>query len=206
MLSRCAGVATLPIYEIAFTGSMQVRGLIEAAFRALVPEISRIGVDMTIQARDRISQIYRRSMRLIFLLGTPLFAVLAILAPVLLKLWLGDRFVEILPGVLQIMLIGTFLSLLCVPAYYTLMGLGKVHYCLLSHVILSIVNAVVVGIILLSVGTVSINRIALAVVLAMGTTSFYVVWQNRCVMRKLLPGSCAVSVLVPPVSCVSPEA
>jgi len=210
MLSRYAGVATVPIYEIAFTGSMQVRGLIEAAFRALVPEISRIGVDMTIQARDRISQIYRRSMRLIFLLGTPLFAVLAILAPVLLKLWLGDRFVETLPGAFRIMLIGTFLSLLCVPAYYTLMGLGRVHHCLLSQVIQGFVNAVVLVIFMLFVGTVSIQSVASAVVLAMGATSFYVVWQNRRAMRKLLFGqagrSRAVNVPVPPLSYVSPEA
>ena len=178
MLSRYAGVATIPIYEIAYTGSMQVRGLIEAAFRALVPEISRIGADITIQARDRISQIYRRSMRLIFLLGTPLFAVLAILAPVLLKLWLGDRFVETLPAAFRIMLMGTFLSLLCVPAYYTLMGLGRVYQCFLSQVIQGVVNAGVVGIIILFAGAVSIRAVASTVVLAMGATSFYVIWQK----------------------------
>jgi len=186
MLSRYAGVSTVPLYEIAFTGSVQVRSLIAAGLAALMPEISRIGVDMTVQARDRISQIYCRSMRLIFLLGTPLFAVLAILAPVLLKLWLGDRFVETLPGVFRIMLIATFLNLLCVPAYYTLMGLGKVHHCFLAQVIEAIVNAVVVAIIVLFARTVSIWSVALAVVLAMGVASFYVVWQKRRAMRKLL--------------------
>ena len=189
MLSRYAGVATVPIYEIAFTGSMQVRGLIEAAFRALVPEISRIGADMTVQTRDRISQIYRRTMKLIFFFGTPIYAALVILAPILLKLWLGERFVETLPGVFRIMLIGTFLSLLCVPAYYALMGLGWMRYCFLSLVIQGSVNAGIVGIFLLFVGTVSISTVALAVMLAMGVTCLYIVWKNRSIMRKLQLGT-----------------
>jgi O-antigen/teichoic acid export membrane protein len=161
MLSRYAGVATIPIYEIAFTGSMQIRGLIEAAFRALVPEISRISADMNAHARDRISQIYRRSMKLIFLFGTPIYTTLAILAPVLLKLWLGERFVETLPGVFRIMLIGSFLSLLGVPAYYALMGTGYVRYSMGGHIAQAIFNLFMVLSILVTL-TVSANAIAWA--------------------------------------------
>lgn len=38
MLSRYTGVSAIPIYEIAFTGSMQIRALFEAGLRALMPE------------------------------------------------------------------------------------------------------------------------------------------------------------------------
>ncbi len=188
MLSRYAGVSTIPVYEIAFKASMQVRGLIEAGLRALVPEISRISANMTRYAKDRISQIYHRAMKLIFLFGIPMYGILAIFSPLLLRVWLGDGFVETLPWAFRIMLVGTFLSLSCVPAYYNLMGLGRVRHCFLSQVIQGIVNAGVVGITILFVGTVSINAIALAVVLAMGATSFYVIWQNRRAMRKLEVG------------------
>ena len=62
MLARYAGISSIPIYEIAFNGSMQVRALIEAGLRALMPEISRIGANMTSRARDRISQkVYEKS-------------------------------------------------------------------------------------------------------------------------------------------------
>ena len=126
MLSRYAGVSSIPIYEIAFTGSMQVRGLIEAGLRALMPEISRLSGNMTRYAKDRIAQITRRAMRLIFLFGIPMYGILAIFSSFLLRIWLGDRFVEILPAAFRIMLIGSFLSLLGVPAYYNLMGIGYV--------------------------------------------------------------------------------
>jgi O-antigen/teichoic acid export membrane protein len=185
MLSRYAGVATLPVYEIAFTGSMQVRGLIEAAFRALVPEISRIGVDMTIQAKNRISQIYRRSMRLIFLLGTPLFAMLAILAPVLLKFWLGDRFVEILPGVFRIMLIGTFLNLLGVPAYYLLMGIGHVKDVLIARCITWLLCMVLVTSIAFCTNHLSALIVGLCLAPSWTLSTIYLIWSFRSVMAKL---------------------
>jgi len=184
MLARYIGVAAVPVYEIASRGSMQIRGLIEAGLRALMPEISRAGASMTIQARERISQLNARAMRLLFCLGVPAYAGLILIASPFLRLWLGTRFLEILPGVLRIMLVGTFFSVLCVPAYYTLMGLGRIRQCFLSHVIQGVVNAGVVGAGLLFAGTLSIWSVAFAVALAMGATSFYVIWESRRVMKR----------------------
>ena len=209
ILSRYAGVSAIPVYEIAFTGSMYVKALIQTGFRALMPEISRIGADMTIQAKNKISQLNSRVMKLIFVFGVPIYAALMVFAPPLLKVWLGERCVETLPGTFRIMLIGTFLSLVGVPAYYTLMGLGRVHHCFLSQVIQGIVNAGVVGVILMFAGTVSIRSIALAVVLAMGVTTFYVILQYLRTMRQFLHSptsqNSAVSVQLSTVPCVSPE-
>jgi O-antigen/teichoic acid export membrane protein len=184
MLSRYAGVSTVPIYEIAYTGSMQIRALFEVSLRALMPEISRIGIDVTMQTKNRISRIYSYSMKLILLLGIPVLAALAIFAPILLKVWLRDRFVETLPSAFRIMLAGAFLSLLCVPAYYTLMGLGRVHLCFLSQVIQGIVNAATAGVIIILTGGLSTSTITLSVVFAMGAASSYLLWQNQNVMRR----------------------
>ena len=157
MLSRYAGVSAIPVYEITYNGSMQVRSLIESGLRALMPEISRISASVTVEVKNRILHLNSRAMKIIFLFGVPVYAALIVFAPLLLNVWLGERCVETLPGTFRIMLIGTFLSLLCVPAYYTLMGLGRVQYCFLSQAIQGIVNAGVVGIILLFAGTVSIS-------------------------------------------------
>lgn len=209
MLSRYAGVSTVPIYEIAFMGSMQIRALFEAALRAIMPEISRIGVNVTALAKNKIVQLNSRAMKLILMFGIPIYGVLAIFAPLLLRIWLGGKFTETLPGAFRIMLIGTFLSLVCVPAYYTLMGLGRVYHCFLSQVIQGIVNAGVVGIVILFVGKVSMRSVALAVMIAMGVTTFYVILQSLRTMRRFLHNptsqNSVVSVQLSTVSCVSPE-
>jgi len=177
MLSRYAGVSSVPVYEIAFRGSMQVRGLVEAGLRALMPEISRISANMTRNAKDRISQIYRRAMKLIFLFGIPMYGALIIFAPLLLRIWLGDRFVETIPAAFRIMLIGTFLSLLGVPAYYTLMGTGRVRYTLGAHVVQAIMNFfIVLGI--LATYTVTTHSVVWSSCIAMGGATLYLTLQK----------------------------
>ena len=185
ILSRYAGVSTIPIYEITFNTSMQVRGLIESGLRPLMPEVSRLNGMTTQQARRRIIQIYRSAMKLIFFAGVPIYAILVLTAPMLLEVWLGDRFVETLPGVLRIMLAGTFLSLICVPAYYTLMGMGRVRYCFASQVIQGVLNASIVGTIIFFERTISVRAIAFTVAIAMGLTSAYVLFQKRRAIKTI---------------------
>jgi len=177
MLSRYAGVSTIPIFEIAFKGSMQVRNLIAAALRALMPEISRISGNTSRYAKDRISQINRRAMNLIFLFGIPMYGILAIFSPLLLRAWLGDGFVETMPGVFRIMLIGTFLSLLGVPAYQILMGIGRVRFCLGSFVISSVINVTIVVTIVAFYKTLTVQNLAYSLIFAAGGSTIYLFWQ-----------------------------
>ncbi len=179
MLSRYTGVSSIPVYEIAYRGSMQIRGLVASGLRALMPEISRISGNMTRNAIDRISQIYRRAMKLIFLFGIPMYGVLIIFAPLLLRVWLGDRFVEALPSVFRIMLIGTFLSLLGVPAYYTLMGVGQVRRNLESHIVQSTSNVTIVLTSILLVSTVSLTTIVFSVSVGMGASTAFLIWRKQ---------------------------
>jgi len=185
MLSRYAGVSTIPVYEIAFAGSMQVRALIEAGLRALMPEISRIGANMTKYAKDRISQIYHRAMRLIFLFGIPMYGTLVIFSPLMLRVWLGDRFVETLPGDFRIMLIGSsFLSLLGVPAFYTIIGLDRVRYLVTSSIIAASCNCATVIIHCALMGHLSVRSIGLYMAMSFAAGTAYLI----CKVRHLFTG------------------
>lgn len=179
MLSRYAGVSVIPVYEIAYNGSMQVRALIEAGLRALMPEISRIGANLTRHAKDRISQIYRRAMKLIFLFGIPMYGGLIIFLTPLLKFWLKQRFVEELSGAFRIMLISTFVSLLSVPSYYTFLGLGMVRYTLMAHIILSVINILMVLAIVFIWHKISVETVSWTILTATAVTTLYLTRQNK---------------------------
>jgi len=179
MLSRYAGISTIPVYDIAYRGSMQVRALIGAGFPALMPEISRIGANMTTYARNRISQLNRRAIKLLFLFGVPLYAGLILLLTPLLKFWLREQFIHELPVAFRIMLIGTFISLFGVPAYFTLLGLGMVRYTLMSQFILSAVNALIILIIVFVWHRISVETISWSVLSATTATTLYLTWSNR---------------------------
>jgi O-antigen/teichoic acid export membrane protein len=194
MLSRYTGVATVPIYEIAFTASMQVRGLFEAGLRPLMPEISRLNGITTQEARYRIIHIYRRAMRLIMSAGTPVYVAMALLTSVLLKLWLGDRFVDTLPSAFRIMLIGSFIGLFAVPAYYTLMGMGYIRYNLGAHIVQAGVNLIITLCVLI-ISRVTITTIVGAATTAMVAVSLYLLLQMRSVFQRFGPGPSRMSEL-----------
>ena len=147
-------------------------------FYALMPEISRISAKMTRNGKDRIAQIYRRVMKLIFLFGIPMYGALIITSPLLLRVWLGERFVETLPGAFRIILLGTFMSLLGVHAYYTLMGVGHVRHNLLSQIVQSAANMTIVCCLLI-VSALSVTTIAWSSSIAMAASTLYLTLQKQ---------------------------
>ena len=185
MLSRYAGVASVPVYDVAFRGSMQIRAVWETGVRAIMPEISRIGANMTAQAHDRIKVINRRAVNLILVSGIPLFSGLFIFASVLLKLWLGEKFVDMLPQAFRIMLIASFVSLVGVPAFYTLMGLGKVGYVFASHAILSITSVLILVTTVLVSSALGVSTVVWACMAGMALSTLYLLWQKRLVVNRI---------------------
>jgi O-antigen/teichoic acid export membrane protein len=63
----------------------------------------------------------------------------------LLRVWLGDGFPPELPSFLRIMLVASLMSLLAVPAHYTLMGLGYVRLTFAGYAIPVLVHFLVLG-------------------------------------------------------------
>jgi O-antigen/teichoic acid export membrane protein len=180
-LSRYAGVALVPVYEIVFNGSMQVRALIEASLRSIAPEISRTSANMTIYTKNRIALLYRQTVRLIVSFGVPVYTILLVLAPILLKLWLGARFVEAMPAAFRIMLVGTFVSLIGVPAYYTLLGLGCVRHIFRSHMIQSLTNVLAILAVMVFL-PLSIYSVIWCTSFAMAVSTAYLLYYNARIM------------------------
>jgi len=174
IISRYIGVSSIAVYEISFTMIMQIRSLIEAGFRALMPEISYLKSDLTTDAKNRINEIYHSSIITIFL-GFPCFIAIYIISPFLLTFWLGDRFVEILPGVFRVMLIGAYVSLTSVPAYYLLMGVGKIRQIFGSHIVCGLLNIFII-IYLIHANMLSIGAIAWSVTISLSGSTAYLIW------------------------------
>jgi O-antigen/teichoic acid export membrane protein len=186
MLSRYAGVSTVPIYEIAYTGSMQVRVLFEAALRPLMPEISRLAGKGTLSLVERIRHINKRAMMLIIGGGLPLYVVLFAASTLLTRLWLGGQFSDNIPSAFRLMLIVTFLSLLGVPAYYTLLGLGLARCSLVSAIIITGGNFILVLITLLAERTVSVNSIFGGLIFVSAISVIYLMNQASKEIKALL--------------------
>jgi O-antigen/teichoic acid export membrane protein len=125
-LTRYAGISSVPVYDLAWNLSMQLRSVLESGFRSLMPEVSRLAAIGSSHSNGQIAHVNRRAIKLIFTLGLPAFALVFLIADPALRLWLGARFrPEIVPA-LRVLLVGCFISLIGVPGYYTLLGLGRI--------------------------------------------------------------------------------
>lgn len=182
-LSRYAGVALVPIYDIAFNGSMQLRGLLEVGLRALMPAISHRLANDTTEARSEVRQLYRRT-TLSLLAILPVGYVVAIfIAKPMLKLWLGSRFVPQIVGTFDIMSAAAIVSLIAVPAYFTLMASGHVRDCMVSHLISASINVMVIVSAIALTGHLSIYLAATSVLITIASSSLYLLWRASRVVN-----------------------
>jgi len=173
MLSRYVGVAAVPIYEIAFQSAVQVRALLETALRPILPEISRLSGLATIVSAERIRTINRRLIKLILWYGSPFYVFLFLASGILMRFWLRENYNSTLLLPFRLILLGTFLNLLAVPAYHTLLGLGKVRSSIISAMIISGGNFVLVLGRFILTGHVSVTGIFAGLILLFATSTVY---------------------------------
>jgi len=179
MLSRYAGVETIPVYELAFRGATMFRSLFESAIRAIMPEISRLYGEGTAYARERVKSVNVKCMKMIGYLALPMYGMLILVAEPLLKLWLRNNFLESIPNAFRLMLVATFLSLVAVPAHYTIMGFGKVRYFVIAGIIGAGGNFVLVTAYYVLTEHVSVYSLGLCLIIIFLTSSIYIIQKAR---------------------------
>jgi O-antigen/teichoic acid export membrane protein len=179
MLSRYVTVASVPVYEIALAATMQIRGLIEATLRPLVPEVSRIGSDMTVAAGSRIAHLNRRAVRLVLAVGLPMYVVLMLFAPLLFHLWLGRQYTPSLPGVFRLMAIGGFASLVGLPAFCILVGTGRIASCFWGYAIPALFNVACVAAFVAVSGRLRIEYVACSFTAGTILSTLYLLRKGR---------------------------
>ena len=185
MLARFAGVESLPVFDIAWHGGMQIRQIFGVPLRALMPEVSRLTSEISVKPIKRIRSLLRRTLGLILLIGTPLFLTLFLLATPLLEIWLGKKFIDTIPPAFRVMLLATFISLLAVPAYHFLVGLGRVSTAFVSACITWIGCVVLVFFYNLHFQRLSPFIVCLCLCVSLLFSSFYLMWRLYCLLHSL---------------------
>src|SRR5690606_24729701 len=109
-----------------------------AALQVLLPDFSAATARGDSQ---RVRGLLKKAYRVI-LLSAPLFAIIVVLSPALLHVWLRDAYLPEQTPAFRLMLVGAFISLISVPAYFHLLGIGKPANVFVSHVLQSGINVI----------------------------------------------------------------
>lgn len=182
-LSRYAGLESVSVYEICYRLSMQLRNLFQVVFKAFLPEISKESAKLDSRALNRIRALNLRSIVLISKFALPVYLFLFLAASFLLEHWLRGNFISTMPDILRILLVATFLSLLCVPSYYTLLGMGFVKLCFFSYALQSSTNIAIIMGVIASGASLSLYTISYATLAGMATCSIFLFLMTRIVLK-----------------------
>jgi O-antigen/teichoic acid export membrane protein len=152
VLARFAGVEEIPLYDMAYSASMYLRSVFEAGLRALIPEVGVLGYGGTARSRQT-RELVGYAEGAVICVALPVWLAVFLLAPVGLQVWLGAQFVPEAVSAFRVMLAASWFSLVGVPGYYCLLGLGKTRPLMTAQTVNAVISASVVLGLAVVVGT-----------------------------------------------------
>ena len=183
LISWFGGLVLVAYFEMASKMIQQFRGLVVAANHALIPAISELNEKQP----QLIHKIYIMSYQWMLFITIPLATLIGGMSPLISKVWIG-AYNESFIYCTLILLIGWFLNLLSVPAYYVYVGIGRMKWNVISHgciALLTLVFGVLFG--KAGGGLGVIFGFSLALVLGGAVTMFSLHLEENIRFRVLLP-------------------
>jgi len=141
LLTHWSGLALTGYFDMASRIIQQFRAIVVAAYGVLVPHIA---ANSGMEADDLtpIRMLYRRSSALLLGLLLPYWACVAAILPLALTLWKG-QFDAVFLAVALLQFTAWGFNLLNTPAYMLYIGLGRLHWTILSHSLIGLIVLIV---------------------------------------------------------------
>jgi len=137
LLTKFGGLTMVGFYEMASRMIQQFRALLVSTNQVLVPVIA----DLEERNPKLIQNIYKKNYRLMFYIALPIYAIIIALAPSISEIWIG-HYVTIFVIFSILLAINLVINTLSVPAYFSYLGIGKLKWNTLGHVITAVMNAI----------------------------------------------------------------
>lgn len=134
-LSTFGGLSWVGYYEMANRLVMQVRALLVSANQVVIPVVAAV----LEQNPQRLPQIYTRCYQLMVYMSVPIYSLLLITIPEISELWIG-RYESLFVTFALILVASWSINTLTVPAYFAYLGLGRLRWNTLSHILTGSLN------------------------------------------------------------------
>jgi O-antigen/teichoic acid export membrane protein len=184
LLSRYAGIASLPIFEMALTGSMRLRSMFDVSLKLIIPALSHATTFDTTGFNESLRRIKRNSRRVLIVAGFGFACAFLFITPAL-ALWLRRPLPSSFPEAFRLSLVGAYLSLVGVPAYYGLLGLGRTGELFWSHLVQTGMNLAVVGIAVIAGSSISLRTLFIASSTAMATSTVFLLMRYKSQLSRI---------------------
>jgi len=148
ILANICSLSFVTFYEVGNRLQSLVQNAFGAALRPLLPASSELD---GYKDSEGVRRLYLTTSRIIFIFALPTFLYIFIIVRPFIRVWLGQGY-EPTAKVVQIMLVGNFLSLFATPAYVISRGVGKPHLSTIVSIVGATSNLAFVAILGLLIG------------------------------------------------------
>ena len=174
IITRYLGLTELAYFEIAWKAAYNIRGFFEKGLLAIMPRVSELFA-RTDKDKTLIRDLHNKGIKYVLYLGIPFIVIVYFFTQDLFQLWLQNNYNDTIKTVFHILLIGWGFSLIIVPAYYVLMGMGKVYLCLWESVLKSGIN--IIGlIILINLGALTLYTLSFNITFAIIISHLFILY------------------------------
>lgn len=136
LVTYFGGPAVTGYFEFAYRMVVQLRALIVTAHQALVPTIA----DLQERQPALIRDIYAKSFRLLVYLILIALPFCLVMTPLISRLWLG-AYEPLFVLFASMLFVGWFLNMLSNPAYFAYLGIGRLRWNVVGHLVTGVLNA-----------------------------------------------------------------
>jgi O-antigen/teichoic acid export membrane protein len=135
LLGKFGGLPTLAYYEMAYRLASQVRSVIVNAYQVTIPVIAHFNHNQ----KSYLRTFYLRSFPFVFTSGIIATSALIFFSAILSRFWIG-HYEPVFVNYSIIIALGMMGNILCVPAYFNYLGIGKLDLLVVVQVIDATLN------------------------------------------------------------------
>ncbi len=142
LLAHNSSIASVSYFEIGTKVPYTIRSFFQKGIYALLPKVSDLASDPS--RRKEIPALIKKTTKLLLSLGVPITLLLGITSPYWMKLWLNESYNTEIAICFNIIQFGMLVSLIALPYYYTLIGIGYVRYTFYEALIRVTINIILI--------------------------------------------------------------
>ena len=136
LLSKFGGLSMVGYYEMASRMITQIRALIINANQVIIPVVAEVSINNN---RD-FGKIHGKTLFLTILVSLTVILLIIVLTPLISAIWIGhveNSFIFFT----VILCVANFVNINSGPAYFILLGQGKLNPIIYEHIVIGILNA-----------------------------------------------------------------
>ncbi|WP_312342738.1 lipopolysaccharide biosynthesis protein [Chryseobacterium binzhouense] len=143
LISKFGGLAILGNYEMANKAVSQFRALLTSANQVVIPIVAE---KSKVEDIGFLRNFYIKMNKILLILNLPLSTALLISVPLISLLWLGFLDQDFIFAMI-VLVIMTFINVMCGPAYFSALGEGRLNILVVVHSAMAVIN-ILLGMIL----------------------------------------------------------